>query len=103
MKHAIIIAALLSTTAVHAQGLYINTVGGQIELKTQACPNLEGKKATLVYQASSGWFGGAAGCWNKRGDKIVIRWLKSVRPDMPPLDIDEVQTFDAAEARRIGG
>lgn len=81
--------------------MYIDTIGGRIELLTQACQVGEGKRATFIYRASSGWYGAATGCWIKQDDKFVIRWLKSIRPNMPVMDTDYVRSYDVREARRI--
>ena len=99
LKYAILIAALFTATAVHAQSIKkIARYGDHtVALSDMPCPIDEYSSRTAIYNAYGGSGGSVLGCWvGEHSKTLTFRWLKNgtdreLPGELPSKDFETVE------------
>lgn len=98
MRKLIIIAILAAAASpAISQNRYIDRADGQVILEPAKCQG-GGQQATFIENRSFG--GGAYGCWEFKGDSVIVRWTHLVGPTGSILPANFVEKYPAPTGLR---
>ena len=98
MKHAILLAAILASTAAQAQSIKMiaRFDDHTVALSDMPCPVAGYGQKTAIYNSYGKNRGVAYGCWRGTRSQVELNWFKVNTQSTPP-DIVPALNFDKVE------